>query len=63
MIRESEFMSLISDRIKDLQNLLSDFEKNASESLFNISNTIANTFKSGNKILICGLTNSIVGAV
>lgn len=62
MLRESEFMSLISDRIKDLQNLLSDFEKNVSESLLNISSAIADTFKSGNKILICGNGGSAADA-
>ena len=62
IIRESEFMSLISDRIKELQNLLSDFEKNTSEPLFNISNVIADAFKSGNKILICGNGGSAADA-
>ena len=62
MAKESEFMSLVSDRIKDLQNLLSEFEKNASESLFNISNAIADTFKRGNKILICGNGGSAADA-
>jgi len=55
-------MSLISDRIKELQNLLSDFEKNASEPLFSISEAIADTFKSGNKILICGNGGSAADA-
>ena len=55
-------MSLISDRIKELQNLLSDFEKNASEPLFSISNIIADTFRSGNKILICGNGGSAADA-
>ena len=54
MIRESEFMSLVSERIKELQYLLSEFEKNTSESLLKISYLIADTFKNGNKILICG---------
>ena len=62
MAKESEFMSLVSDRIKELQNLLSEFEKNASESLFNISNAIADTFKRGNKILICGNGGSAADA-
>jgi D-sedoheptulose 7-phosphate isomerase len=62
MIRESEFMSLVSERIKELQNLLSEFEKNALESLSNISNVIADTFKSGNKILICGNGGSAADA-
>ena len=62
MIRESEFMGLISERIKELQTLLSDFEKNASESSFNISNVIADAFKSGNKILICGNGGSAADA-
>ena len=62
MLRGSEFMSLISDRIKELQNLLSDFEKNVSESLLNISSAIADTFKSGNKILICGNGGSAADA-
>ena len=62
MIRESEFMSLVSKRIKELQNLLSEFEINVSESLFNISNLIADTFKNGNKILICGNGGSAADA-
>jgi len=55
-------MSLISERIKELQNLLSDFEKNASEALFNVSSAIADAFKSGNKILICGNGGSAADA-
>ena len=62
MIRESEFMSLVSERIKELQNLLSEFEINVLESLFNISNLIAETFKNGNKILICGNGGSAADA-
>jgi D-sedoheptulose 7-phosphate isomerase len=62
IIRESKFMSLINDRINELQNLLSDFEKNVSEPLFNISNIIADTFRSGNKILICGNGGSAADA-
>lgn len=62
MIKESEFMSLISVRIKELQNLLSEFEKNASKSLFDISHAIADTFKRGNKILICGNGGSAADA-
>ena len=62
MIRESEFMSLVSERIKELQNLLSEFEINVLESLFNISSLIAETFKNGNKILICGNGGSAADA-
>ena len=62
MLREGDFMSLISDRIKELQNLLSDFEKNASEALFDVSFAIADAFKSGNKILICGNGGSAADA-
>jgi D-sedoheptulose 7-phosphate isomerase len=61
-ISEGRLMSLISNRIKELQVLLSDFDKSCADSILNISNLIVTTFKSGNKILICGNGGSAADA-
>ncbi len=47
-------MNLIGKRCLELQSLLTDFVDNASNSISEVSHVIAGTFKSGNKILICG---------
>ena len=47
-------MELIKNKFKDLQEVLNNFEIEASDSINSTANLIAESFRNGNKILICG---------
>jgi D-sedoheptulose 7-phosphate isomerase len=47
-------VELIKNKFKDLQEVLNNFEIEASDSINSTANLIAESFRNGNKILICG---------
>ena len=47
-------MELITNKFKDLQEVLNNFEIEASDSINSTANLIAESFRNGNKILTCG---------
>lgn len=47
-------MELIKNKFKELQEVLNNFEIEASDSINSTANLIAESFRNGNKILTCG---------
>jgi D-sedoheptulose 7-phosphate isomerase len=47
-------VELITNKFKDLQEVLNNFEIEASDSINSTANLIAESFRNGNKILTCG---------